>query len=245
MSVHIRRTYRLFRIALHFLFGIYIGLGATLSAHPERWSQRWFRGLLKILNLQLQVNGSPEPAGLLVAGNHVSWLDIALLVSVKPVVFVSKAEVEKWPFMGWLARTGDTLFIERGANGTQELNQRLGEMLSAGRAVVIFPEGTTTRGPGVRRFQPRLFAGAIQAQVCVLPFALRYQQASAPYADDDTLQGNLWNILAEPVLRAELNFGPRLTAGQSRDAIAQQTQNWVEETLLTAAYWDQAPLQHR
>lgn len=233
----IRRTFRIFRFTLHVFISPLFGLAALCSAQPERWSQRWFRGLLNILNVHLHSSGDTSTSPALVAGNHQSWLDIAVLVSLKPVTFVSKAEVAHWPLIGWLAKTGDTLFIRRGAHGTQDLNQAISQRLAQGRCVVIFPESTTTAGPGVRRFQPRLFAGAIEQHAPVLPFALRYRPACAPYVGDQTLAGNLWGLLGESEIEVEVRFGSPLPAGDSRNAIARKTQDWVEQRLALPPAW--------
>ncbi len=237
MIRHLRRLYRFLLLFLCIFTGLFAGLAARCSRRPEYWSQRWFRSLLRALNVQVEVTGLPARTGALVAGNHVSWLDIALLVSAKPVIFVSKAEVSQWPVAGWLARSGETLFIERGAHGTQHLNEQISALLAQGRSVVIFPEGTTTRGPGVRRFHSRLFAGAINSHRQVLPFALRYRQACVPYVDDQSLGQNLWALLAEPVIHAELRFGPLIPPAERRDHLARQTQRWVERSLSRPPPW--------
>ena len=38
--------------------------------------------------------------------NHISWLDIAVLGSGARVFFLAKAEIEKWPILGNLAKGG-------------------------------------------------------------------------------------------------------------------------------------------
>lgn len=233
----LRRSFRLFRLLLHTVASVFFGLAAALSRQPERWSQRWFAGLLNVLNVEVLAQGKTAPQPALVVGNHQSWLDIAVLSALKPVVFVSKADVARWPLIGLLARAGDTLFIERGAHGTQQLNQQISARLAQGRCVVIFPEATTTRGPGVRRFQPRLFAGAIEQQSPVLPFALRYSSPRAPYVDDQTLVGNLWALLGEARIQVEVHFGPTLKPGTTRDALARRTQGWVEQALRQPPAW--------
>lgn len=233
----LRRIARLLRLILHTLVGLFIAILARLSARPEVWAQRWFRGLLNILNLHVISHGERATSPALVAGNHQSWLDIAVLAALKPVIFVSKAEVAQWPLVGWMSRSADTLFIERGGHGTQHLNQDIAARLAEQRCVVVFPEGTTTCGPGVRRFQPRLFAGAIATQTPVLPFALRYREACAPYVDDQTLAGNLWAMLAEAQPHVEVMFGPTLSCGDSRNAIAKATQAWAEAALNNPPGW--------
>ncbi len=237
MRVFLRRLARLSLLGLHIVLGLLMGLCARFSAHPERWSQRWFRGLLRLLKVRLEIIGQPADSGALFAGNHVSWLDIAVLVCAHPVRFVSKAEVARWPVIGWLARAGGTLFIERGAHGTQQLNEELTALLETGRPVVIFPEGTTTRGPGVRNFHSRLFAGAIHSGRPIQPFALRYREHCVPYVDDQSLIDNLWALLAEPAIHAELQFGPPLPVELTRKATARVTQDWVETALGRPAVW--------
>lgn len=236
-----RRIGRLLRLLLHVVVAVFIGGLAQLARRPEKLSQLWFASLLRVLHLRVIVRGESQQSPLLLAGNHISWLDIAVLVSTRPVIFVSKAEVGRWPLIGWLSRAGDTQFIERGANGTRDLNERLTALLRDGRAVVIFPEGTTTRGGSVRRFAPRLFAGAIDSATPVQPFALRYREACAPYVDDDSMLGSLWRLLAEPELIVELSFGPVLTPGASRDAIAATAQRWVAGELQLTADWSLSP----
>lgn len=238
MTSSLRRIARITRLLLLILISPYYGLGASFSRSPEQWAQRFFQNLLRALGIRLHTSGPIGPQPALVVGNHQSWLDIAVLAATKPVIFVSKAEVANWPLIGWLARSGSTLFIERGAHGTSDLNQQISTMLARGRCVVMFPEGTTTRGPGVRRFQPRLFAGAIEQQCPIVPFALRYSSERAPYVDNQTLAANLWDVLAEPVLQVDLHFGEDLPAGDARKAIAAHTQDWVEQALRRPAPWD-------
>lgn len=235
----LRRSYRIVRLLLLILISPIYGLAASMSQHPGRWAQRFFRRLLQAVGVQLHSSGPSGPQPALVVGNHQSWLDIAVLASVKPVIFVSKAEVASWPLIGWLARSGNTLFIERGAHGTQDLNQQIAAMLARGHSVVVFPEGTTTRGPGVRRFQARLFAGAIDQQSPIVPFALRYNSERAPYVDDQSLAENLWDILGESKLEVDLHFGEPLPAGDTRKAIASHVQDWVEQALRRPTPWAQ------
>jgi 1-acyl-sn-glycerol-3-phosphate acyltransferase len=53
------------------------------------------------------------PGSGLLVGNHLSYLDIIVLSSIRPCVFVAKRDVAAWPFFGWLARAAGTIFIDR------------------------------------------------------------------------------------------------------------------------------------
>ena len=53
-----------------------------------------------------------EPGATLIVANHISWLDIAAIHAAAPHArFVSKADVLRWPLLGWLIRNAGTLFI--------------------------------------------------------------------------------------------------------------------------------------
>ena len=51
-------------------------------------------------------------SGLLVC-NHLSYLDIVVLSSIRPCIFVAKRDVAAWPLFGWLARAAGTIFVDR------------------------------------------------------------------------------------------------------------------------------------
>ena len=68
-----------------------------------RWLQRTCVRALAALRIEVRM---PEsfPAGVMLAPNHVSYLDILVISALSPTVFVAKAEVEGWPLFGWFAR---------------------------------------------------------------------------------------------------------------------------------------------
>ncbi len=73
----------------------------------------WQRVARRMIGLRVTVVGTPAKPPLLIAANHVSWLDITTLGSVLPVSFIAKAEVAGWPVLGTLARLQRTVFIDR------------------------------------------------------------------------------------------------------------------------------------
>ncbi len=92
-----------------------------------------------------------------VVANHTSWLDIFALNARKRVYFVSKAEVAKWPGIGWLARATGTVFIERDRKKAREQTKVFETRLKAGHKLLFFPEGTSTDGLRVLPFKTTLF----------------------------------------------------------------------------------------
>lgn len=110
-----------------------------------------------ILGMPLTVRGTPMQAKGAVVANHASWLDIFTLNAVQRIYFVSKAEVAKWPAIGWLARATGTVFIARKSTEAKAQQQVFEDRLRAGHKLCFFPEGTSTDGVRVLPFKSSLF----------------------------------------------------------------------------------------
>lgn len=73
------------------------------------------KGALAALDIGLEVGRpAPEhPNGVLVAANHVSWLDIFAMSAVYPSSFIAKQEIKSWPVLGKMGQNAGTVFINR------------------------------------------------------------------------------------------------------------------------------------
>ena len=117
-SASATRLLRLVRVGLHLLRGVAIAgllFPFVSPARRQREVKRWSARLLRILAVRLHAYGDPPRRGtpLMLIANHVSWLDIYAINAVLPVRFVAKAEVRRWPVIGWFSEKAGTLFIER------------------------------------------------------------------------------------------------------------------------------------
>ena len=220
----LRRLWRLTRLVLHLVWGVWLILrhgrcdehGNPLPEYAEV-IRRWNRRALDILRVEVHSEGKPVTETALWVANHISWLDIPLIAHVAPVAFLAKAEIAHWPLVGFLARRSGTLFIERGArDGANRALEQITWHLVRGRSVMVFPEATTSDGRQVRRFHPRLFAAARLAHCPIQPVAIRYPgpdgqpDRRVAFIDGDTALGSLWRILALERVRAELHFCPAI-----------------------------------
>ncbi len=128
------------------------------------------RTLSRILGLRVHLEGEPlVPGPLLIAGNHLTWLDIVPVSMIGPLSFISKGEVANWPVFGLLAKLQRTIFIDRdrrSAVAAQRLE--IEDRLTAGECLVLFPEGTTGTGNRVLPFKSSLF-GAVQNKARMTP----------------------------------------------------------------------------
>ncbi|MGY6214781.1 lysophospholipid acyltransferase family protein [Methylolobus aquaticus] len=196
----------------------------------------WYSALLSILGVNVRVTGRPCPDAALWVSNHVSWLDIVLLGTCRPLTFVAKSEVGTWPLVGFLAKGTGTLLVRRGDLASSGLvADRMTWLLRQGQAVALFPEGTSSTGAAVMRFHARLFGPAVRVGARVQPVAIRYHGAGrehVPFVGDDDFLPHLWRLLGERRIAVELSFCPPVTAsGKARDELAAQTRSHVVSAL--------------
>lgn len=211
-----------------------------LPCHLEvaRW---WYRGALAVLGVRVWRQGPTLPNGVQLVSNHISWLDILVIGSQTGCCFVSKSEVRGWPIVGWLAASVGTVFLRRGQGDTDGVLNAMARPIAAGASVLFFPEGTTTKGDGVRRFHRRLFALAAQSALPVQPLAVRYRHAVqphpvVPYVDQQRLWDNLLGLLAwSGPIDVDLLVLPTIQSS-SRNELANLSQQAVSHALF---HWPQ------
>jgi 1-acyl-sn-glycerol-3-phosphate acyltransferase len=234
----LRGTRLLLWLLIGALLAGYVGLRQPWLAQPLALRQRvlrfWLGGLVRCLPLRVQVFGQLPTEPALWVSNHVSWCDIPLLGALQPLYFVAKAEVRQWPLAGWLAQQVGTLFIRRGAGDSGALNQQIGAYLRQQRPLLIFPEGTTTDGRGVRTFHGRLLSGVLEHQIALQPVAIRYRRAGqrdevTPFIGEDDLLRHLLRLLRSPTAAVELHLLPLLHArpAENRNQLARRAQHCI------------------
>jgi 1-acyl-sn-glycerol-3-phosphate acyltransferase len=239
------RVFRVVRLALHLLKGVAVVLALFpwLSDTVRlRVEQRWHRSLLNVLNVRLRLHGDvPDLSvhNMFVVANHISWLDIYLLNAVRPVRFVSKADVRSWPIVGWLAYKTGTLFIDRTKrHDTARVNHQISSVLNHGGCVAIFPEGTTSDGSMLRPFHASLLQPVVHSQCKIWPVAIRYAHTdgslnTAPaYVDELTFADSLLLILSQQVIYAEMVFRQPIHAhGKTRRELAREAELAIADAL--------------
>jgi len=185
-----------------------------------------------------------QPLGSLLLINHTSWLDVFSIAAVVPARFVSKAEIGRWPVLGWLAIVVGTLFVERGRrHAVMRTNQAVAERLRSGQLIGIFPEGTTTDGSRLLPFHANLVQPAIDLGAPVQPVGVRFTQRgefsrAAMFVGEMNLMHSMWRVVTAPHLAVELYWLPpidplptsrHLAARAARVAIADALNVPLEE----------------
>ena len=159
-------------------------LGIALKLPLQRQVPLVFHRLFcAIAGVRVTQIGRPCPdTPVMILSNHVSWLDISVIGSLIPVVFIAKSEVAGWPVFGHLAKLQRTIFIERERRQkTGAATQEIASRLLGGDAVVLFAEGTSSDGLRVLSFRSALVGAVHHALADSTHSAITVQPMSVAY----------------------------------------------------------------
>ncbi|MBL9138432.1 MAG: 1-acyl-sn-glycerol-3-phosphate acyltransferase [Verrucomicrobiales bacterium] len=191
------------------------------------WLQRWSRNTLRGIGIQYSHQGRVPTHGLIVS-NHLGYLDIPVLATTGPMVFVSKADVERWPFLGSLARCGGTLFLKREQRShVAEIADSFAPIVEGGTVVAIFPEGTSSGGDTILPFRSSLLQPAASHRWPVTPAWISYElePGDGAVADDVaywremTFAPHFAKLLSKRVIRARVRYGEPIEGVDDRKVL--------------------------
>ncbi len=169
------------------VIGAFLTIGRPRArSRTGPWLMLWFsRGVCAIFGVRIERRGEPPPrGGCFVAPNHWSYLDVFVLGSLYPTLYVSRADVADWPVFGFLARSGGTLFLRRELRkDAARVGGEIAGHLRLGGTVTVFLEGGAGTGVDVRPFKPALVEAAATTGVPCVPAAIRYRLPRDPGAD--------------------------------------------------------------
>lgn len=124
------------------------------------WLHRATCRTLRLFRFDTRVTGQMPSQGLLIS-NHLGYLDILVLSSLTPAVFVSRHDVKSWPVFGQFAVLGGTVFVNRERRfQVGQVNDEITTALKQGALVVLFPEGTSSNGQDLLPFKSSLLEPA-------------------------------------------------------------------------------------
>lgn len=184
----IRGYLRLWAAGLAVLFGgilIVLSTWLPFSVREMRLSMWLFnlvvRVLLRILGVHV-ICAEPEVLRRFrgfVFPNHVSYVDVLVLVSITPMRFLAKAEVRTWPVIGLIARAIGCVFVKREDKESRAEARLALAAVDPSPPIVLFPEGK--RGPGgeLLPFRYGAFEIVIAGNAPFLPCIILYDHLEA------------------------------------------------------------------
>lgn len=192
------------------------------------WQQRFATRLLKVMRLSVKAHGLPEE-GSFIAANHLGYMDILVMASQAPQVFLSRKDVGDWPFIGRFVKMAGTLFIDRSRRSevshhedgfSRAINHKVG--------MTVYLEGTSTDGSEVLPFKSSLLQPVVKNQWNVIPAYIHYEcEGGDPAWDvcwwgDMTFGSHLLKMMTLKSIQATIIFGRSRSPGHDRKTLAKQ-----------------------
>jgi 1-acyl-sn-glycerol-3-phosphate acyltransferase len=221
--------------------------GSTLLSFSSRkrllWRsaifRAWAKATVALLGIKITARGTPPEAPFFLVSNHLSYVDVLVLASQVDCVFIAKRDIASWPVIGPLCRSVGTIFIDRrNRRDIARVNAEIEKTLAEGRSIVLFAEGTSTKGDSVSAFKPGLLEQASRASLAVSYAALSYSvpagqtpaHLSVCWWGDMTFLKHLVGLLRLRKVQAEVVFGSerirdgnrKMLASKLRDAVIEQ-----------------------
>ena len=192
------------------------------------WLQRSSRRTLRHFQFQIKAEGPIPSRGLLIS-NHLSYLDVLVLSSLTPAIFVSKHDVRYWPVFGQFAVLAGTVFVDRQRRFlVGHINDEITTALKQGALVVLFPEGTSTNGQTLLPFKSPLLEPATNPDWPVAVAWIHYDIDDGDASEEVCYWGNhtffphMLNLLSKRCVQARVRFGQFSERSQDRKQLARQ-----------------------
>jgi 1-acyl-sn-glycerol-3-phosphate acyltransferase len=207
-------------------------LAVPIPLLPRAWREPAVRGCawaaLRVLGVRWRCFGRLPRRRALVVANHISWLDIVVLLAAGRIRPVAKVEVRDWPLVGRIAAGVGAVFLDRSRPRTLPGTvAEVRDALAAGAVVGVFPEGTTSCGEGAEGFRPAFFQAAVDTATPVVPVTLRFLSGGEPtarpaFVGPETLLDSLRRIPAMRGLTVRVGIGAAIHPGPAatRGALA-------------------------
>ncbi len=213
---------------LDYLFRCAFHRSATRRAARAAWLHRASGRTLRFFQIKTQATGPVPVRGLLIS-NHLSYLDILVLSSLTPAVFVSKHDVKFWPVFGQFAVLGGTVFVDRTRRfQVGQVNNEIAAALKEGALVVLYPEGTSSNGQTLLPFKSSLLEPATDPAWPLAIACIHYEIDDGDAGEEVCYWGNhtffphMLNLLSKRRVRAIVRFGQCSERSGDRKELAQQ-----------------------
>ncbi len=232
-----------FIIFLLFTFGIYsiwffriFVPDANRKLKLRQWIfKNWANGFARIAGMKIQVRGTVPQSPFLLVSNHLGYMDIPLIRSKISCVYVAKGEMKNWFLAGSMVGNMGNIFVNRqNKRDIPRAGKELLDAIDRGENVVIFPEGTSSKGETILPLKSSFLEFAASQKLPVNYVSLHYKTPDGfPVASEsvcwwrleDTLLDHMFKLFQLPSFEATIKFGETPFFSEDRKELADQLWN--------------------
>lgn len=206
----------------------------------SRYTHIWGKISTRVAGIKLEISGQPPVKCCFLAPNHTTYADIMILMAATRCVFISRADVEKWPVLGFGARASGQIFLLRKKQkGMLAVSEQICRRLESGETVCTFLEGTTS-GKGLLPFRSSFLQPAIESGAEIIPTAIKWSSINpeinlaedVAYWKNHVFFPHAFRFFGLKGLGAKIIFGsPVSSKGRDRKRLARETEKAVKTLL--------------
>jgi len=237
------RLWRLFAAACWFQVAalgaiLILPLGWGGIRRVTRFSTLWGWGLCRIMGVRIRLEADPgadpAPRGLVVS-NHLSYVDVLVHAALFPLRFAPKAEIARWPVLGWYLALSRPVWVDRRSRQKSGRTMaQFADTLAHGIPLIVYPEGTSTHGrDGLLPFKSTPFAAVGEGGAMIRPVLIRYDEPPGRppvcWFGDAPLLPHAWQVLGMRRIDAHVRLLPPADpAGRDRKDLAADLHDLME-----------------
>lgn len=243
---YIRAAFRYFLFVTSTLciYGVWL-VCSTFIPNKIYWRQvvlrTWARAFVRISKMKIEVIGTPPSPPFFLVCNHLSYTDVPALRAVVNGVFVAKGEIENWFLAGKICRDMGTIFINRAnRRDIPRAGAEIIKRLEQGEGVVVFPEGTSTKGETILPFNSSFLEFAAKTDLPVSYASITYStppdmpkaSETVSWWDEKTFGEHLWYLFQTREFTATISFGEEPIKNSNRKELARILWEKVNEKFI-------------
>lgn len=234
----LRRLLALFRLTLIIMSTLVHATALGFFTHPRskmrlKILKSWGWSLCAILGVRVNIQEPPLEGGAILICNHRSYVDIPLLMSIKPCIFLAKIEVRHLPVIGWAAARAYTVFVDRSdPESRSHSRETLRARLDQGLSVLVFSEGTTTASGTLAELKPGMFHEAEDAKLPVHCAFLEYDHPEAAWVGAEGIGPHFFRHFGRWASPVTVTFKQSILEGPDGLIMRGEATDWMRSCIV-------------